>query len=167
MELLQHYTKLQTFIPAFTAEPDAVFALNNMTALLERTDWKQVRKDILTTDADWLELKDKLVFSDDFVEQNRETVTEFLLRGGAAMVRALYGELDGQELAVEALVTCSVRSATLSARCRRASGRKIFLWPEVHFWQKRWMIFTTLCGLGSFLMVPACLTVLEARESAC
>lgn len=77
MELLQHYTKLQTFIPAFTAEPDAVFALNNMTALLERTDWKQVRKDILTTDADWLELKDKLVFSDDFVEQNRETVTEF------------------------------------------------------------------------------------------
>ena len=45
----------------------------------------------------------KLVFSDDFVEQNRETVTEFLLRGGAAMVRALYGELDGQELAVEAL----------------------------------------------------------------
>ena len=37
------------------------------------------------------------------MEQNRETVTEFLLRGDAAMVRALYGELDGQELAVEAL----------------------------------------------------------------
>ena len=74
-----------------------------MTALLERTDWKQVRKDILTTDADWLDLKEKLAFSDDFVEQNRETVTEFLLQGGAAMVCALYGELDGQELAVEAL----------------------------------------------------------------
>lgn len=81
----------------------AVFALNNMTALLEMTDWKQVRKDILTTDADWLDLKEKLAFSDDFVEQNRETVTEFLLQGGAAMVCALYGELDGQELAVEAL----------------------------------------------------------------
>ena len=103
MGLLQHYTQLQTFIPAFTAESDAVFALNNMTALLERTDWKQVRKDILTTDADWLDLKEKLAFSDDFVEQNRETVTEFLLQGGAAMVCALYGELDGQELAVEAL----------------------------------------------------------------
>lgn len=62
MELLQHYTKLQTFIPAFTAEPDAVFALNNMTALLERTDWKQVRKDILTTDADWLVLKENWHF---------------------------------------------------------------------------------------------------------
>lgn len=103
MGLLQHYTQLQAFIPDFTTESDAVFALNNMTALLERTDWKQVRKDILTTDADWLDLKEKLAFSDDFVEQNRETVTEFLLQGGAAMVRALYGELDGQELAVEAL----------------------------------------------------------------
>lgn len=103
MGLLQHYTQLQAFIPDFTTESDAVFALNNMKALLEMTDWKQVRKDILTTDADWLDLKEKLAFSDDFVEQNRETVTEFLLQGGAAMVCALYGELDGQELAVEAL----------------------------------------------------------------
>ena len=103
MGLLQHYTQLQAFIPDFTTESDAVFALNNMMALLEMTDWKQVRKDILTTDADWLDLKEKLAFSDDFVEQNQETVTEFLLQGGAAMVCALYGELDGQELAVEAL----------------------------------------------------------------
>ena len=57
MRLLQHYERLQAFIPDFTTESDAVFALNNMTALLERTDWKQVRKDILTTDADWLDLK--------------------------------------------------------------------------------------------------------------
>lgn len=57
MRLLQHYERLQAFIPDFTTESDAVFALNNMTALLERTDWKQVRKDILTTDADWLVLK--------------------------------------------------------------------------------------------------------------
>ena len=97
MRLLQHYERMQAYIPDFTAESDAVFALNNMTALLERTDWKQVRKDILTTDADWRVLKEKLAFSDDFVEQNRETVTECLLQGGAAMVRALYGELDGQE----------------------------------------------------------------------
>ena len=44
MGLLQHYTQLQAFIPDFTTESDAVFALNNMTALLEMTDWKQVRK---------------------------------------------------------------------------------------------------------------------------
>lgn len=59
MGLLQHYTQLQAFIPDFTTESDAVFALNNMMALLEMTDWKQVRKDILTTDADWLDLKRK------------------------------------------------------------------------------------------------------------
>ena len=57
MGLLQHYTQLQAFIPDFTTESDAVFALNNMMALLEMTDWKQVRKDILTTDADWLDLR--------------------------------------------------------------------------------------------------------------
>ena len=41
MGLLQHYMQLQAFIPYFTTESDAVFALNNMTALLEMTDWKQ------------------------------------------------------------------------------------------------------------------------------
>ena len=91
MRLLQHYERLQAFIPDFTTESDAVFALNNMTALLERTDWKQVRKDILTTDADWLVLKEKLAFSDDFVEQNRETVTEFLLQGGFVVACAECG----------------------------------------------------------------------------
>ena len=84
---------------------DISHCLTNRTfvAIAGANNWKQVRKDILTTDADWLDLKEKLAFSDDFVEQNRETVTEFLLQGGAAMVCALYGELDGQELAVEAL----------------------------------------------------------------
>lgn len=62
MGLLQHYTQLQAFIPDFTTESDAVFALNNMKALLEMTDWKQVRKDILTTDADWLDLKENWHF---------------------------------------------------------------------------------------------------------
>ena len=35
MGLLQHYTQLQAFIPDFTTESDAVFALNNMMALLD------------------------------------------------------------------------------------------------------------------------------------
>ncbi len=154
MRLLQHYERLQAYIPDFTAESDAVFALNNMMALLERTDWKQVRKDILTTDADWLDIKEKLVCSDDFVEQNRETVTEFLLRGGAAMVCALYGELDGQELAVEALrrivqaelmgqfYKLKYFAGDLQREIRYPVSemqeslwkKKIFRWREVHLW---------------------------------
>ena len=52
-----------------------------MMALLEMTDWKQVRKDILTTDADWLDLKEKLAFSDDFVDNiiNRKELSCFIV----------------------------------------------------------------------------------------
>lgn len=186
MGLLQHYTQLQAFIPDFTTESDAVFALNNMTALLERTDWKQVRKDILTTDADWLDLKEKLAFSDDFVEQNRETVTEFLLQGGAAMVRALYGELDGQELAVEALrrivqaelmgqfYKLKYFAGDLQREIRYpVSEMQESLWKKNlslargAFWAEEVDDFTTRCGLVNFLIVPVCLTALEARGSAC
>lgn len=104
LELLPslRFEYLKYYFPFVMYEEEEQVILDNLQTL-ERTDWKQVRKDILTTDADWLVLKEKLAFSDDFVEQNRETVTEFLLQGGAAMVRALYGELDRQELAVEAL----------------------------------------------------------------
>mgnify|MGYP000503112433 CR=1 FL=1 len=35
------------------------------------------------------------------------------------------------------------------------------------FWAEEVDDFTTLCGLVNFLIVPACLTVLEARGSAC
>ena len=103
------------------------------------------------------------------------------------MVCALYGELDGQELAVEALrrivqaelmgqfYKLKYFAGDLQREIRYPVSemqeslwkKKIFRWREVHFGQKRWMIFTTLCGLVNFLIVPACLTVLEARGSAC
>lgn len=103
IRLLEHYAQLQAFIPDFTAEADAVFALNNTAVLTEKQNWQQVRSAILTTDSDWLYLKDSLEVADDFAELHREGITEFLLRGGAAMVRALYQNLANQEPAVEAL----------------------------------------------------------------
>lgn len=63
----------------------------------------QVRAAVLTMDQDWLDLKERFSITDEFVEQYKEAVTNFLLRGGSAMVRALYGYLQGDDKAIEAL----------------------------------------------------------------
>ena len=41
MGLLQHSMQLQAFIPDFTTESDAVFALNNICLLYTSLDWKR------------------------------------------------------------------------------------------------------------------------------
>lgn len=104
IRLLQHYDQVQAFVPEFQTEADAIFALDNLSVLQGRENWSQVRSAILTENKDWLYLKEKLSFADDFVEQYRNTTTDFLLRGGAYMVRSLYDYLPhGDKESAEAL----------------------------------------------------------------
>ena len=103
MRLLQRYEQLQVFIPELQSEADAIFALNNEAVIAGQKNWTQVRTAVLTMDQDWLDLKERFSITDEFVEQHREPVTNFLLRGGSAMVRALYGYLQGDDKAIEAL----------------------------------------------------------------
>lgn len=103
MRLLQRYEQLQVFIPELQSEADAIFALNNEAVIAGQKNWTQVRAAVLTMDQDWLDLKQRFSFTDEFVEQHRESVTNFLLRGGSAMVRSLYDYLQGNDKAIEAL----------------------------------------------------------------
>ena len=103
MRLLQKYEQLQAFIPELQSEADAIFVLNNGAVIAGQKNWIQVRAAVLTMDQDWLDLKQRFSFTDEFVEQHREPVTNFLLRGGSAMVRSLYGYLQGNDKAIEAL----------------------------------------------------------------
>ena len=103
MRLLQKYEQLQAFIPELQSEADAIFVLNNGAVIAGQKNWIQVRAAVLTMDQDWLDLKQRFSFADEFVEQHRESVTNFLLRGGSAMVCSLYGYLQGNDKAIEAL----------------------------------------------------------------
>lgn len=103
MRLLQKYEQLQAFIPELQSEADAIFVLNNGAVIAGQKNWMQVRAAVLTMDQDWLDLKERFSITDEFVEQHRESVTNFLLRGGSAMVRSLYGYLQGNDKAIEAL----------------------------------------------------------------
>ena len=103
MRLLQKYEQLQAFIPELQSEADAIFVLNNGAVIAGQKNWTQVRAAVLTMDQDWLDLKQRFSFTDEFVEQHRESVTNFLLRGGSAMVCSLYGYLQGNDKAIEAL----------------------------------------------------------------
>lgn len=103
MWLLRKYEQLQVFIPEMQSEADAIFVLNNGAVIAGQKNWTQVRAAVLTMDRDWLDLKERFSIADEFVEQYREPVTNFLLRGGSAMVRALYGYLQGDDKAIEAL----------------------------------------------------------------
>lgn len=103
IQILEHYAQIRPFLQNFRAEADAIYALNNLSVLGEKKDWSQIRSEILTHDQDWELLREELGFSDQFVEQNRPQITEFLLRGGSAMVHTLYNMLVSNRHSVEAL----------------------------------------------------------------
>lgn len=103
MQMLFHYTQLCPFVPDLRTETDAVFAARNLPLLAGCESWLQVRASVLTTDMDWAQLKESLSISDEFVKQNQNRITDFLLRGGSSLVTPLYNYLQGNDAAIEAL----------------------------------------------------------------
>ena len=103
MQMLFHYTQLCPFVPDLRTETDAVFAARNLPLLAGCENWPQVRASVLTTDMDWAQLKESLSISDEFVKQNQNRITDFLLRGGSSLVTPLYNYLQGNDAAIEAL----------------------------------------------------------------
>ena len=103
MQMLFHYTQLCPFVPDLQTETDAVFAARNLPLLAGCENWPQVRASVLTTDMDWAQLKESLSISDEFVKQNQNCITDFLLRGGSSLVTPLYNYLQGNDAAIEAL----------------------------------------------------------------
>lgn len=103
MQMLFHYTQLCPFVPDLQTETDAVFAARNLPLLAGCENWPQVRASVLTTDMDWAQLKESLSISDEFVKQNQNRITDFLLRGGSSLVTPLYNYLQGNDAAIEAL----------------------------------------------------------------
>lgn len=117
MWLLRKYEQLRVFIPEMQSEADAIFALNNGAVIAGQKNWTQVRAAVLTMDRDWLDLKERFSITDEFVEQHRESVTNFLLRGGSAMVRALYGYLQGDDILASSYSVVFYSSRLLQASC--------------------------------------------------
>lgn len=103
MQMLFHYTQLCPFVPDLQTETDAVFTARNLPLLAGCENWPQVRTSVLTTDMDWAQLKESLSISDEFVKQNQNCITDFLLRGGSSLVTPLYNYLQGNDAAIEAL----------------------------------------------------------------
>lgn len=137
-------------------------------------------------DQDWLDLKQRLSFTDEFVEQHKEPITNFLLHGGSAMAHSLYGYLQGNDKAIEALrriVQAELMGQFYTLKYFTDDLQREIRYPiseaQETAWkhnltlergrssQKKQMIFTVRCGWESCPIAPASPAGLEASGNAC
>lgn len=86
VKLLLCYEGVKRFIPYISNNTEALRICQNIDVYKDMRTIEEVRDSVLETDRDWLELKAKLKLSDEFVNDNKERVLDFIMREGARVV---------------------------------------------------------------------------------
>lgn len=87
-KLLAHMNQLKRFLKDFRRADDVSYAVRNAEALANIPSWAQVQKQLVELDQDWLALKEKFAFSDEFLHEHQDGVLHFISNEGAMMANA-------------------------------------------------------------------------------
>jgi len=83
VKLLTYYGDLQKFVKDIRTQEEAERICCNIQAYKDMLSIAEVREAAIGVDEDWQLLKSKLQLTDEFVNQNKDRVSEFILQNGA------------------------------------------------------------------------------------
>lgn len=83
VKLLTYYGDLQRFIKDIRTQEEAERICSNIQAYRDMLSIAEVREAVIGVDEDWQLLKSKLQLTDEFVNQNKDRVSKFILQNGA------------------------------------------------------------------------------------
>lgn len=83
VELLTYYGDLQKFVKDIKDRAEAQRICKNIQVYKDMQSIMDIRESVVGTDEDWLHLKSRVQLTDEFVNQNRDSITEFIMRNGA------------------------------------------------------------------------------------
>lgn len=91
------YDDVKRFLPDLRHWEEAVYVARNYENLKECRCWQEVIENLLEHDRDWQALRKKLDLNDQFIQEHRDSIVNFLVRDGAEMSRIYYDKTDRKE----------------------------------------------------------------------
>lgn len=91
------YEDVKRFLPDLRHWEEAVYIARNHENLKECSCWQEAIENLLEHDSDWQTLRMKLDLNDQFIQEYRDSIVNFLVRDGAEMSRIYYDRTDSKE----------------------------------------------------------------------
>lgn len=128
VQLLLYQKNLDRFLAGIQSEPQAQYVLRNLERLTPFADMEEFNQSLLETEETWKRMKEDFALSEEFVEENRNRILQFLHKGGAEIMTAFYGSNKDAKEKARRLVT-----AELMGRFKELKYHKGDLSKEISF----------------------------------
>lgn len=90
IQIFIHYDSIKKFLLEIKNRKELSYILRNMDKVIDYDSLKSIKDDIENIDEYWINLKNDLEFSDEFLQKYSNSIKEFLLNDGAELAYTYY-----------------------------------------------------------------------------
>jgi hypothetical protein len=95
VKLLIHWDEIQKLVPQMATRTDVHLVTRNPGSAQAYKTLEEMKSDLIAVDEAWRELVKEMNFSEEFLQQNKERVIEFLCNNGADIAHTYYSQSYG------------------------------------------------------------------------
>lgn len=108
IQILLYQEKIERFIPDIKSELQVKYILKSQEYLAPFANMEEFNQSLLETDKTWRQMKEDFALTEEFVEENRNRILQFLHNGGAEIMTAFYSCSEGAKEKARRLVTAEL-----------------------------------------------------------
>lgn len=94
VQILANYDVLSKFVPEIKDRQEVSYLARNKEKARKYTSLKEFKNDICSQDSSWELLREKMDFTEEFLQDKQEAIYQFLLREGASMATTYHDKLS-------------------------------------------------------------------------
>lgn len=137
------YDDIKRFLPDMTHWEEAVYAARNSEDLKNYMSWRDVLKNLMENDNDWLWIRNEFGINDQFVNQNKNSIIHYLIHEGAEMTRLYYQNIQNKE-AFRRIVRAELMGKFRTLKYYEDDLRKEISYPIGEAQRKIWMLDSSM-----------------------
>ena len=137
--LLSHWENLGHFVPDVTDGNQILFLLRNEEQIQEYDSWHEIEEHIMEMDGAWKWLKEHLPIKEEFIEQYKAGILEFLYKGGSEILYAFCQNERNKNEEIRRLLTAELMGRFMELKYHEDDLEKEISYPIAAGVKKLWI----------------------------
>ncbi len=139
MRLLGEYGRLKLLIPQIRNVAEARYILSNIENVVSLSSMQEIRENAIKCDEEWRYLAEMFRFTEEFVEQNKERIMNFIFTDGAHITALYLRRNTSKAEELRRLVTAELMGKFRELKYHGSDLQKELDFPVTESLKRNWM----------------------------
>lgn len=139
IQMLSHWEQVKRFVPGVEDGVQGRYLLSNIKMLDNYKDFLELQERVIVFDKFWLDIRQKLQITDDFIEQYKENILRFLYEGGAEVIHAFLLEQPDKKEEIRRILMAELMGRFSELKYHKGDLQKEIDFPVTKTISQIWM----------------------------